>query len=140
MKQTKLLNDVKGIKKSRNLLILSALSEGGQQVAVAKQFNLNKSTISRIASKNKELLDHLTFNASFASKAGRLRIAFQEIQRKIGTSKKDLIDCLEYVRKEIEGDKAFFEQYINVSQKKEVNFENMSKKELSEFLRRELSK
>ncbi|MBW2044318.1 MAG: helix-turn-helix domain-containing protein [Deltaproteobacteria bacterium] len=105
MKQLELLSRVKGVKKRRDLLILLALAEGAKQTEVAQTCGLNKSTISRIQNRNKELLDELTLKANLATKAGRLRRAYREINKKTD-SKKDLLDWLEYVRKEIEGDKS----------------------------------
>ena len=105
MKQLQFITRIKGIKKRRDFLILQALAIGEKQTSVAEEFVLHKSVISRIAKRNLELLNELTLRAELATKAGRLRIAFNEIRGKVGQSKKDLLDWLEYIHKELESEK-----------------------------------
>lgn len=104
-----LFKQVRGIKKGRDLLILLGIASGLLQQEMADKFKLAKSNISRIVRNNFDLLNKLTISSELAQKAGRLRYAFKVIQQrekiKEGYSKKDTLDWLEYIRKEIEGDK-----------------------------------
>jgi len=139
MKHLQILDRVKGIKRMRDFLILQALAEGEKQVDVAQKFKLHKSVISRIAKRNSELLDELTFKEELSAKAGRLRIAFKEIKSKVGESKKDLLDWLDYVRKEMEGDKGMVitNQIIN---KKDGEMFTGEDREFQEKIRQDLIK
>lgn len=111
------LEEVHGIHKKRDLFILERLAEGTVQTELAKEFNLCQSRIAEIAANNKTLLDKLTFMTKFATKAGRLRLAFRFLQGRV-SSKKDALEILDYIRKECEGDAQFklqLNQFINVS-------------------------
>jgi hypothetical protein len=125
------LEEVQGIHKRRDLLILEKLAEGTIQVEVAKDFNLRQARVSCIAINNRALLDKLTFSTKFATKAGRLRLAFRCLQGRT-SSKKDTIEILEYLRKELEGDVQFkqqINQFINLS---DEDLDSIIKKGLQE--------
>lgn len=116
-KNPQFLEEVQGTNKRRDLYILELLADGALQVEVAKELGLDKSRIAQIASINKTFLDKLTFQSRFATKAGRLRLAFRFLAEK-ASSKKDPIEILDYIRKEIEGDVQFkqqINQFINYS-------------------------
>jgi len=105
-------NKVRGRKKVTYLLILLALAEGNHANKVADAFHYSEGNISKIAKANKELLDELTLQADLSNKAGRLRKAYQIINKK-NDSKKDLLDWLDYVRKEqIDSEKASTEDWL----------------------------
>lgn len=111
------LEEVHGTNKARDLYILERLSEGALQEDVAKEVQVVRTRISQIANENRTLLDRLTFVAKFSTKAGRLRLAFRCLQGRI-SSKKDTIEILDYIRKEMEGDIQFkqqINQFINYS-------------------------
>ena len=111
------LEQVYGTHKERDLFILERLAEGATQAEIAKEFGLCQSRIAYIVINNRTLLDKLSFMTKFASKAGRLRLAFRCLQGRI-SSKKDTIEILDYIRKELEGDVQFkqqINQFINVS-------------------------
>jgi len=102
---------IEGRKKERNYFILQALAKGYTQKQVSdilaeQNIKLSQNRISEIASENQELLDELTFKNDFAVKAGRIRIASRILQKKLSKkeeSKKDILDWLEYLRREEEG-------------------------------------
>lgn len=111
------LEEVHGTHKERDLFILERLAEGATQAEIAKEFGLCQSRIAYIAINNRILLDKLTFMTKFATKAGRLRLAFRFLQGRV-SSKKDALEILDYIRKECEGDVQFkqqINQFINVS-------------------------
>jgi hypothetical protein len=101
----KLLDRIVGTKKELYLAILQRLAEGFTEEQIGAMFNLVKSRISQIYKANKELCDELTLNADLAKQAGRLRFAFRNVHRKEGKSIKDQLEWLEYIRKEIVGEK-----------------------------------
>jgi hypothetical protein len=106
-----LIEEVFGSHKARDLYVLERLAEGARQVDVANEVKLRQARISVIAINNRVLLDKLTFNSKFSTKAGRLRLAFRCLQGRV-SSKKDTIEILDYIRKEMEGD-VQFKQQIN---------------------------
>ena len=111
------LEEVQGKNKARDLYVLERLADGGLQHEVAKEVNLNRTRVTQIAIANRSLLDKLTFTTKFATKAGRLRLAFRCLQGRI-SSKKDTIEILDYIRKEMDGDVQFrqqINQFINIS-------------------------
>jgi hypothetical protein len=101
----KLHDRVIGDKKDMYLGILQCLAGGLTGVQTAKLFNLTTGRISQIYKANKQLCDELTLIAELGLKAGRLRYAYRALLKKDGKSKRDPLDWLEFVRKEIEGDK-----------------------------------
>lgn len=117
IQNTNVLEEVYGTHKKRDLFIIERLAEGATQSELSKEFNLCQSRIAYIAINNKTLLDKLTFMTKFATKAGRLRLAFRFLQGRV-SSKKDALEILDYIRKECEGDVLFkqqINQFINVS-------------------------
>lgn len=111
LQNSQLLEEVYGSNKSRDMYILERLAEGILGIDIAQEVGLDNSRITQIARDNRTLLDKLTFTTRFSSKAGRLRLAFKCLQGRI-SSKKDTIEILDYVRKELEGD-VQFKQQIN---------------------------
>ncbi len=101
----KVLDRVVGEKKELYLSVLKALAEGFTEKEVGLIFNLSEGRISQIYKANKKLCDELTLEANLSNKAGRLRFAFRNLRRKDGHSQKDPLDWLEYIRKEIVGEK-----------------------------------
>jgi hypothetical protein len=101
----KLLDKVIGDKKELYLGILQCLANGFTEEETGYVFNLTKGRISQIYKANKQLCDELTLNADLSKQAGRLRFAFRNVRRKDGRSLKDQLDWLEYIRKEMVGEK-----------------------------------
>jgi len=134
MKPLQVLDEVKGIKKRRDFLILQELAEGARQVEVAERFGLHKSVISRIAKKNRALLDDATLKAELSKKAGRLRIAYQEIRRKRGSSKKDLLEWLEYVRRELAEERGNASHNRTRNRRDKIEVTDFSENELDEII------
>lgn len=131
-----IIDRVRGRKKKLYLSILLLLAEGFTQEKVSEIIRLTQSRISVIAKYNRELLDALTLKSEMAVKGGRLRKAFRIVQGKRERSDKDLLDWLEYIRKEVEGEKALIDNSQNLTLQV-VNFTNNghlkdSKRELSE--------
>ena len=104
-KDIELIDRVISSKKARDLAIIKAYAEGLTEKEVGACFNLDYSTISKILKPNRALCDEITISLANKKKARRLRVADRHIRRKDGNSRKDLLDWLEYERKEIEGDK-----------------------------------
>jgi len=108
-KESKEIRRVFGYNKERDLFILKCLANGYtlQETLdfVAEQFPNKKleseGRISQIKEDNRELLDELTFKADLSTKAGRLRQAMKYMRGK-DRSKKDGIDILEYIHKELQ--------------------------------------
>ena len=108
-KESKEIRRVFGYNKERDLFILKCLANGYtlQETLdfVATQFPTKKleseGRISQIKEDNRELLDELTFKADLSTKAGRLRQAMKYMRGK-DRSKKDGIDILEYIHKELQ--------------------------------------
>lgn len=101
----KLLDRIIGTKKELYLSILKALALGLTEEKTGELFRITKGRVSQIFKANKGVCDELTMQAELATKAGRLRLAYRLTDYKNCNTKKDPIDCLEYIRKEIEGDK-----------------------------------
>ena len=97
-----------GYNKERDLFILQTLANGYTYretlTLVAEQFPneglKSEGDITRIKNNNRELLDELTFQSEFASKAGRIRLANRILRKKGDISKKDTLDWAEHIRKE----------------------------------------
>lgn len=110
--------EVTGYNKERDLLILYGLASGLTQQEVGDKVQIHRSVVSKIASHNFDLLNKITMQAELAKKAGRLRFAFRVLQKRDrvteGDSKKDSLDWLDYIRKEIEGDKTAVQ--VNIQQ------------------------
>lgn len=108
-----------GNHKQRDLWILQRLGEGYTQQEVLALLEeesaekLTKGRISQIVEVNREFLDEITHKMELAVKAGRLRKAFQLI-RKMENSKKDPLDILEYIRKEMQEEGGGFPQVIKL--------------------------
>lgn len=101
----KLLDRVIGDKKEFYLNILQMIANGFTEEETGYMFRITKGRVSQIYKANKELCDELTLRADFAKQAGRLRFAFRNVRRKEGCSVKDPLDWLEYIRKELVGEK-----------------------------------
>ena len=99
-----------GYNKARDVIILKYLAEGNTQdevVSILKEYDppieISRNRISVIKTQNLNLLNELTLKAPLSSKAGRLRRAMIVAKNKM-TSKKDIIDILDYMRKEEQGE------------------------------------
>ena len=107
-KESKEIGRVFGYNKERDFFILKCIANGYtlQEILdlVAEQFPTKKleseGRISQIKEDNRELLDELTFQSEFASKAGRIRLANRILRKKRDISKKDTLDWIEHIRKE----------------------------------------
>ena len=106
--KSKEIERVFGYNKERDLFILQTLANGYTYretlTFVAEQFPneglKSEGDITRIKNDNRELLDELTFQSEFASKAGRIRFANRILRKKRDISKKDTLDWIEHIRKE----------------------------------------
>ena len=108
--EIKVLEQIQGEKKEMYLDILKHLAMGLTELQVGTLFNLSESRISQIYTANRKICDELTMDADLAKKAGRLRYAFRQLNKKgESRSRKDSLDWLEYIRKELEGDKVKLE-------------------------------
>jgi len=105
IKDIKILDRVIGCCPTRDYAIIDLYAEGYKEEEIAKMFNLTVGRISQIIKPNRVLCDELTIQKAMAKKARRLRVADRNIRAKDGRSKKDILDWLEYERKEIEGEK-----------------------------------
>ena len=105
-----LLERVFGSNKERDFFILQALADGYNRSDTVKLVNnqfpnsmlTDSSRVSQIAKANRELLDELTFKSEFAMKAGRIRLANRILKKKGDVSKKDTLDWVEFIHKEME--------------------------------------
>lgn len=106
-----ILDRIKGRKKKMYLSILELLAGGNTEeetgLIISKVFHchLTQGRIAQIKKSNQITLDELTLQSELATKSGRLRYAFRKLKKKdINGSKKDSLDWLDYLRKEVEGD------------------------------------
>jgi len=105
--------------RERNLRIILLYSDGYVQEEIAHSFGLTQRAISKILNANVDLVNELTIKIGLANKGGRIRFVKRLVHNALknpkGLSlKSDAIDILNYLRKEMEGDKTTFSGELKV--------------------------
>lgn len=105
------IEKVHGNNKARDFIILQMLAEGTTQnkimdilATMEKPIIVSQGRFSQIKLNNLELLNELTLKSPLATSAGRLRLAMTALKGKTSSSK-DMIDILDYMRKEQQGER-----------------------------------
>ena len=123
---TNLLDRIVGTNKKSDLFVLQQLIEGYTHREISRHLRITRSRVTQIADSNRDLLDELTLKATLAIKAGHIRKAIRFLRGK-DKSKKDPIDILDYMRKEMR-DEGRHPIEINIISNIPTTFDNTEEK------------